>query len=79
MPKQVTKGLLAKKLGAKLKQAVDAHREDETKFDSGGRLPAGIEGGIAVIEIGHQHLDDDTGTALPQRLDGVPEMAGSSE
>lgn len=40
---------LAQKLGRKLEEAVLLHRKDETVYDTGGGLPAGIEGGIAQL------------------------------
>ncbi len=50
MAKQITKSAMASKLEAKgARKAVHAHRDDETKFDSGGSLPAGIENGIAQL------------------------------
>lgn len=42
-------GLLAKKLGQKANAAIAKHKGDETKHDTGGSLPAGIEGGIAQL------------------------------
>jgi hypothetical protein len=50
MAKQVTKSGLAGKLGAKLKQAVDKHKKDETKISGGGDLPAGIIGIAQLVD-----------------------------
>lgn len=33
----------------KVKKAVNAHKNDETKYDGGGSLPAGIENGVAQL------------------------------
>jgi len=40
---------LVAKLGTKGKKAFNAHRGDETTFNTGGNLPEGIEGGIAQL------------------------------
>ena len=40
---------LAGKLGDKGRKAVDSHKGDDTRFASGGDLPAGIEGGVAQL------------------------------
>jgi hypothetical protein len=40
---------LKKKLGGKLDKALKSVRGNETKFDTGGSLPAGIENGIAQL------------------------------
>ena len=49
MAKATSKSGLAGKLGAALNKAVTAHADDETSFDSGGRLPAGLEDVIAQL------------------------------
>jgi hypothetical protein len=49
MPKQTGKSPLLAKLGSKLEKAVTKHSTDETEFDTGGNLPAGIEGGVAQL------------------------------
>jgi hypothetical protein len=38
-------------LGSKLKAAHEKHANDETKFDTNGNLPAGIENGIAKLIV----------------------------
>lgn len=43
------KSILAAKLGDKVKKAVLSHKDDETKYDAGGSLPAGIENGVAQL------------------------------
>lgn len=40
---------LTKLLGANAKKAFDAHKADDTVFDTNSRLPAGIENGIAQL------------------------------
>lgn len=54
MAKQVVKsgaGLIGK-LGAKLKKAVEAHKDDEVRYSGGGSdLPGGIENGIARLVL----------------------------
>jgi hypothetical protein len=49
MAKQVATNGLAGKLGNKLDQAVEAHKNDEVKLPGGGSLPEGIENGIARL------------------------------
>ncbi|MFA5376287.1 MAG: hypothetical protein WC455_11135 [Dehalococcoidia bacterium] len=49
MVKKVTKSALAAKLGTKLKEAYEGHKDDEVVFDAGGSLPGGIENGIAQL------------------------------
>lgn len=49
MAKQSAKGILAQKYGDRLNKAVEAHKDDEIKLPGGGRLPAGIENGIAQL------------------------------
>ncbi len=49
MAVQKAKSGLAAKLGAKGHSAVETHKNDETVFQGGGELPAGIENGIAQI------------------------------
>lgn len=49
MPVKTGKSALAAKLGNKLKQAHEAHKNDETKLSGGGDLPEGIDAGIAQI------------------------------
>jgi hypothetical protein len=49
MVKKVTKSALAAKLGNKLKEAYEGHKDDEVQFDAGGSLPDGIENGIAQL------------------------------
>jgi len=49
MPPQKAKSSLVAKLGDKLRKAHEAHKNDETKYDQGGELPAGIEGGTARL------------------------------
>lgn len=43
------KSALSKALGNKGQKALNAHKSDETEFDTGGSLPAGIEGGVAQL------------------------------
>lgn len=45
----VKKSVLAAKLGAKANQAIAKHRNDEPVIPTGGRLPDGIENGIAQL------------------------------
>lgn len=49
MAAAVGKSLLASKLGDKVAKAINAHKNDETKFDAGGSLPSGIENGVAKL------------------------------
>lgn len=49
MAKQMVKSGLAGRLGDKGAKAVASHKDDETKLPGGGRLPAGIEQGIARL------------------------------
>lgn len=49
MAVQKAKSGLAAKLGAKGHAAVEGHKNDETVFQGGGDLPAGIENGIAQL------------------------------
>lgn len=49
MPPQVGKSALAAKLGKKLVQAFEAHKNDEVEYSQFGELPAGIENGIAQL------------------------------
>lgn len=50
MPKQTAKtGGLAAKYADKGRKAVASHREDETKYQAGMGLPAGIEDGLAQL------------------------------
>lgn len=49
MAKQRKKSGLAAKLGAEGRKAHESHQHDETTFDTGASLPAGIEGGIAQL------------------------------
>jgi hypothetical protein len=84
MAKKVRKGTLASKLGAAGEKAVSSHRTDETVFDTGGDLPAGIEGGIAQLtecKFDTFKKGDNTGEYFffasgavkePKRHDGVP-------
>lgn len=43
MAKVQQKSSLAGKLGTAGRKAVEAHKDDDTEFDTGGRLPAGLE------------------------------------
>lgn len=49
MAKSKVSGGLVSKLGMKARQAVEAHKNDETVISGGGDLPAGIELGIAQL------------------------------
>lgn len=49
MAKRRRAGGLVGKLGTAGKKGVAAHKSDETTFDTGASLPAGIEGGIAQL------------------------------
>lgn len=49
MAKKTTKNSLWAKMGAEGKKGFNAHKKDETEFDTGGSLPPGIEGGIAQL------------------------------
>jgi hypothetical protein len=49
MPPTVGKSGLFAKLGDRLKQAHEQHKNDETTFSNFSDLPAGIEGGIAKL------------------------------
>jgi len=44
-----TSGILSK-LGDKARKAFNKHKKDDTRFDEGGNLPAGIEGGVAKLK-----------------------------
>jgi hypothetical protein len=84
MAKVVTKSGLAGKLGTTGKKAVQSHREDETRFDVGGRLPAGIENGVAQLvdcRFGQYEKGDNKGEyffyaagviTAPEAHNGVP-------
>lgn len=50
MAKQSSKGSLLSKLGAKLRKAVDSHKDDETKISSGGDLPKDVIGIAQLVE-----------------------------
>lgn len=50
MPVQVQKSTLAKRLGAKLIEAHLKHKDAPVKVDGGGRLPEGIENGVARLQ-----------------------------
>lgn len=50
MPVQVQKSTLAKRLGAKLVEAHLKHKDAPVKVDGGGRLPEGIENGVARLQ-----------------------------
>lgn len=45
------KSSLSSELGAMGKQAFEEHKGDETKYDTGSRLPAGIENGVAQLTM----------------------------
>lgn len=49
MPRQTAKSGLADRLGKKLRDAHNKHKDDETRLGGGGDLPAGIEGGVAQL------------------------------
>lgn len=79
-----SKSSLAGKLGAKGAKAFDQHKSDETEFDAGGRLPAGIENGIAQLstcKFGVYEKGDNKGEYFfmaagivtePKVQDGIP-------
>ena len=50
MPVQVQKSTLAKRLGAKLVEAHLKHKDAPVKVDGGGRLPEGIDHGVARLQ-----------------------------
>lgn len=50
MAKKVAKGGIAAKLGSKLAQAHQAHKNDETTYSGGASLPDGIEHGIFLLD-----------------------------
>lgn len=49
MPSQSGSSSVLAKLGNKLNQAVGKHKADETVYPTGGRLPPGIEQGVAQL------------------------------
>jgi len=49
MPAKVSKSPLMAKLGNKLAESFDKHKDDETRYGGGSDLPKGIEGGIAQL------------------------------
>lgn len=49
MPAQVTKSVLSGAIGSAVAKAVNKHKGDEVKYDTGGGLPDGIENGVARL------------------------------
>ena len=49
MPSQVTKSVLSGAIGSAVAKAVNKHKGDEVKYDTGGGLPDGIENGVARL------------------------------
>lgn len=51
MPKKSSANAAFTKMAAKGRKAMQRHRSDDTQYDTGGSLPAGIENGVARLAL----------------------------